>query len=255
MTIKGEPLAGKVALVTGGSRGIGAGISTKLAQWGCELCINYVQRDRAAHALAETLRAAGATVHLLRGDLAEPDEVERVISAVGDECGHLDILVDNAAIAVFRRLSAATLEHWQFVMDNNARPTLLLAQCARELMAGRDGRFITISNTMPERYVEGGGLLAAAKAALESLTRYLSVELAKDGIVVNCVRPGLVETDIVKTRPEYEAALATIAKRSPWGRATTTRDCGDVVAMLCLEEAGWICGQVIDVDGGTGVWL
>ncbi len=253
--IQGEPLAGKVALVTGGSRGIGAGISTKLAQWGCELCINYVQRDSAANALAETLRAGGATVHLMRGDLSDPEEVARVISAVGDECGHLDILIDNAAIAVFRQLREATLEHWQFVMDNNARSTLLLAQHARGLMAGGGGRLITISNAMPERYLEGAGLLAAAKAALETLTRYLSVELARDGIVVNCVRPGLVETDIVKTRPEYAAALVTIAERSPWGRATTSRDCGDVVAMLCLEEAGWICGQVIDVDGGTGVWL
>lgn len=251
MALPDKPLAGKVALVTGGSRGIGAGIARKLAAWGCELWINYVQHTDAAESLAAELRRGGAAVHLHCADVAAPSEIAAMLAAVGERHGHLDILVDNAAGAVFGRLDEASLKHWQWVMDTNARATLLLAQHARPLMAGRGARLITITNSMPERYVPGAGLLAASKAAVETLTRYLSVELAADGIVANCLRPGLVRTDILRVRPELAAVADRLERESPWGRITTPADCGDVVALLCLDEAKWICGQIIDVDGGT----
>lgn len=252
--MNGLPLAGKVALVTGGSRGIGAGIARKLAAWGCELFVNYVQRDSAAEALAQELRANGAVVNLVRADVGDADEVAGLFQTVSDHTDHLDIVVDNAAVAVFRRLCEVTPKHWQFVLDSNARATLLLAQGARALMANRGARFISITNGMPERFVEKGGLLAAAKAAAEALVRYLAVELAADGVVVSSVRPGLVDTGVVDRRPDLRDALEAQRRASPWQRVTTVEDCGDVVALLCLPEAGWLSGQIIDVDGGASLW-
>jgi 3-oxoacyl-[acyl-carrier protein] reductase/enoyl-[acyl-carrier protein] reductase III len=98
------------------------------------------------------------------------------------------------------------------------------------------------------------GIFGPAKAALEALTRSLAVELARDGIVVNCVRPGTVATDVLKVRPDFAVKLEEEEQNSPWGRVTTSADAADVVALLCLDEAGWICGQTIVVDGGWSVW-
>ncbi|MGA8496113.1 MAG: SDR family oxidoreductase [Xanthobacteraceae bacterium] len=257
MSLEGQPLKGKIALVTGGSRGIGGGITRKLASWGCTLCITYIDRPGPAKQIAAELKAKGTDVSLHRMDSSAPDDIKGVIDSIGKLHGDLHILVHNAAATRFTLLKDASLSDWQFVQDTNARSTLLLAQSALPLMQGRPGaRLMTITNSNTQRILRRAGLFAAAKAGLEALTIYLAYELAPYGIVVNCIRPGLVKTGVFKVRPDFEGGIDHELSISPWGkeRMTTPADCGDVVAMMCLDEAGWIAGQTITVDGGFKWW-
>jgi NAD(P)-dependent dehydrogenase (short-subunit alcohol dehydrogenase family) len=252
-----QPLKGRVALVTGGSRGIGAGISRKLASWGATLAISYVDREGPAKEIAAELEEQGTKVTLHRGDLSEPEDIKLLMDEVGQQHGGLNILVANAAATKFSKLESATLDQWQFVQDTNSRATWLLAKHALPLMKEKPGaRFITITNSTTTRIIPRAGLFAAAKAALEALTDYLSYELAPYGIVCNCVRPGLVQTDVFKVRPDFAQGVRKELSASPWpdDRMTTPENSGDVVAMLCLDEAEWIAGQTITVDGGYRLW-
>ncbi|MFI9586663.1 SDR family NAD(P)-dependent oxidoreductase [Streptomyces sp. NPDC052236] len=252
-----RPLKDKVALVTGGSRGIGAGITRKLASWGCTVCINYVDRVGPARKLAAELEEQGTKVTLHRADLGEPSAVEGLLDEIQSLHGDLHILVHNAAATKFISLEDATLDQWQFVQDTNARSTWLLAKHAVPVMRDRPGaRFITITNSTTQRIIPRAGLFGAAKAALETLTDYLSYELAPYGIVANCVRPGLVQTDVFAVRPDFAHGVKHEMAISPWGEGpmTTVENSADVVAMLCLDEASWIAGQTITVDGGYRLW-
>ncbi len=252
-----RPLTGRVALVTGGSRGIGAGITRKLASWGATVCINYVDRSRPAKALAAELEQQGTHATLHRADLSDPASIERLMDDIGAQHGDLNILVHNAGATAFSTLEDASLDQWQFVQDTNARSTWLLAKHALPLMRERDGaRYITITNSTTTRIIQRAGLFAAAKAGMEALTNYLSYELAPYGIVTNCVRPGLVQTAVLDVRPDFEHGVRHERAVSPWqdGQMTTVENTADVVAMLCQPEASWIAGQTITVDGGYRLW-
>lgn len=258
MSLEGQPLKGKIALVTGGARGIGAGITRKLAAWGCEIALTYIDRPAAAKTMAAELEEKGTRVSLHRMDSSVPEDIKAVIDGVGNRHGgDLHILIHNAAATKFTLLKDASLSDWQFVQDTNARSTLLLAQYALPLMQNRPGaRFMTITNSTTRRILRRAGLFAAAKAGMEALTSYLSYELAPYKIVVNCIRPGLVQTGVFKVRPDFKGGVTDELQISPWGndRMTTPEDCGDVVAMMCLDEAGWIAGQTITIDGGYRWW-
>jgi NAD(P)-dependent dehydrogenase (short-subunit alcohol dehydrogenase family) len=253
----GQPLKGKVALITGGSRGIGAAITRKLAAWGCTVCVNFVERERPARALAKELESQGVTVTLHQADVSVPEDIEQMMEDIRARYGDLHILVHNAAATKFSLLEDATLAHWQFVQDTNSRSTWLLAKHALPLMRDRPGaRYIPITNSASTKIISKAGLFAVAKAGMETLTKYLSYELAPHGIVVNCVRPGLVRTGVFRVRPEFSMGLKRELAITPWrgNRTTTAADAGDVVAILCLDEAAWISGQVITVDGGFHLW-
>ncbi len=252
-----QPLKGKVALITGGSRGIGAAISRKLAAWGCNVCINYVDRDRPARKIEAELKELGFTVSLHRADLSVPEDIENMMEEIRSIHGNLNIVVQNAGATKFALLEEATIEQWQFVQDTNARATWLLAKHALPLMKHRPGaRFITITNSTPHRIIYRGGLFAVAKAGLEALTKYLSYEFAPYGIVVNCVKPGLVQTSVFEVRPDFNVGVALEKKVSPWPgeQMTTPEKSADAVALLCLDEAAWIAGETITVDGGFSLW-
>lgn len=257
MSVEGQPLKGKVALVTGGARGIGSGITRKLASWGCTLCITYIDRGKPAREIAAELEQKGTEVSVYQVDFGAPEDIEALMRDIQSRFGNLHILVHNAAATKFALLKDATLDQWQFVQDANTRSTWLLAKFALPLMQGRPGaRFIPITNSISTRILPRGGMFAVAKAGLETLTPYLAYEFAPHGIVVNCVRPGLVRTGVFNVRKDFEAGAQHELSISPWGndRMTTPEDCGDVVAMLCLDEAGWIAGQIITVDGGSHWW-
>lgn len=255
MGLEAQPLKGKVALVTGGSRGIGGAISRKLAAWGATVCINYVERDRSAKGIAAELARNGSSVSLHRFDVSVPADIEKMMEEIATQYGDLHILVHNAGATKFTLLENAELNHWQFSQDTNSRSTWLLAKYAIPLMRGRPGaRYITITNSSNVKIIPRAGLFAVGKAGMEVLTRYLSYELAPYGIVVNCVRPGLVKTAVFRVRPEFNRGMKHELSISPWGRTTTVQDAADVVAMLCLDEAGWIVGQIITVDGGFHLW-
>lgn len=252
-----QPLKGRVALVTGGSRGIGLGITRKLADWGATLAVNYVDRVKPAREIKAELEEQGTKISLHQADLADPKAIEHLIDEIRAEHGELNILVQNAGATKFARLKDATLDQWQFVQDTNARATWLLAKAALPLMARKPGaRFITITNSTTTRIIPRAGLFAAAKAGLEVLTEYLSYELAPYGIVCNCVRPGLVQTGVFNVRPDFANGVKHESAISPWpdDRSTTAENSADVVAMLCLDEAEWIAGQTITVDGGYRLW-
>src|SRR2546423_4916189 len=257
MPVECEPLKGRVALVTGGSRGIGLGITRKLAAWGATVAVNYVDRVGPARQIQAELEEKGTKVTLHQADLAEPDQIERLLEDVGAQHGDLNILVHNAAATKFSRLETATLDQWQFVQDTNSRSTWLLAKHALPWMKERPGaRYITITNSTTTRIIPRAGLFAAAKAGMEALTNYLSYELAPYGIVVNCVRPGLVQTGVFNVRPDFNHGVAHEQAVTPWkgSKMTTPENSADVVAMLCLDEAEWIAGQTITVDGGYRLW-
>jgi NAD(P)-dependent dehydrogenase (short-subunit alcohol dehydrogenase family) len=196
-------------------------------------------------------------VTLHQADLADPEAIRALLDEVRAQHAGLDILVQNAGATKFARLDTATLDQWQFVQDTNSRATWLLAKEAIPLMRDRPAaRFITITNSTTTRIIPRAGLFAAAKAGLEALTEYLSYELAPYGIVCNCVRPGLVQTGVFNVRPDFANGVKHESAISPWpdDRSTTVENSADAVAMLCLDEAGWIAGQTITVDGGYRLW-
>ena len=248
-------LQGRTALVTGGTRGIGKMIARGFLEQGAKVYISGRNPEKAATA-AKELSALGSCT-ALAVDASGASGSKQLAAAYLAREASLDILVHNAGATKFAHFLDATIDQWDFVLNTNARSTWLLAQNALPLMRGRPGaRFITITNSMPTKASPRAGLFAVAKSALEMTTQYLSYELAPYGIVTNCVRPGLVQTDVFKVRPDFHGRVEQELEISPWkgGLMTTPENSADVVAMLCLDEASWIAGELITVDGGYRWW-
>ena len=240
MTIEGGSV-----FVTGGSRGIGKAIAVRFAELGAaRVAIGYLRNDRAADAAAEDLRALGAEPVLVRGNVSG----ERVLSQVA-ELGPLDALVHNAATGVIRPALEVEPKHWDWTLEANARALLSLARVAAPLMQPGSS-IVGISSLGATRVLENYVLVGTSKAALESLVRYLAVELAPRGIRVNAVSGGVVETDALEHFPNREQMLEAARTRTPAGRMVEAQDIADAVAFLCSPEAEMIRGQTVVVDGG-----
>lgn len=246
------PLAGRRALVTGGTRGIGAAVSAKLVAWGAHVTAGYVQREDSARALRDRL---GDRVQTIAADVTVPDEVADLVGRAAD--GGLDIVVHCAAAASYGPTLEESGRRWAFTQQQTLESLRgVVAAARRHLAASEHPRVVAVSNSLPHRIVPGGASLAVAKAGVETLVGYLAYELAGEGIVVNAVRPGLVATDVLTVRPDYAATLEAERAASPWpgSRTTTPADVADVIAALCLPEMAWVSGQVIGVDGGAAQW-
>lgn len=246
-----KPLEGRTALVTGGTRGIGAAVSRKLQSWGAAVTAGYVDRSAPARALADEL---GITV--VQADITDADDLARLVAAASRD-DRLDIVVHCAAAATYGPATEQSDRAWNFTQDATLDALRQLARLTRPLLvAAPQPRLIAVSNTTPHRIVAGAASLAVAKAGVEALTRYLAYELAPDGIVVNAVAPGLVPTDVLQVRPGYAHTLEQEQDASPWPASRTTQasDVADVIAALCLPELGWVSGQVLNVDGGASGW-
>jgi enoyl-[acyl-carrier protein] reductase III len=238
-------LEGKAALVTGGSRGIGRAIALRLADLGAKrIAIGYLRNDRAAEETAEELRARGAEPVLVRGNLAGARTVDRVA-----ELGTLDIVVHNAATGVIRPALEVDDRHWDWTLNANARAFLALARVAAPAMPPGSS-LVAISSLGSHRVLEHYVLVGTSKAALESLVRYLAVELAPRGIRVNAVSGGVVETDALQHFPNREAMVTAARERTPAGRMVEPDDIAGAVAFLCSPDADMIRGQTLIVDGG-----
>ncbi len=245
------PLHGRAALVTGGSRGIGRAIALKLARDGADVAVGYLRRRSAAEAVAEAVRALGRRAAVVRGDVSDDVAVARIVRESVDALGGLNIVVANAAFGVMRPALDLDAKGWHRTLDAMGRSLLTLAQAAVAHLEGRPGaRIIGISSPGWARVMPNYAAVGSAKAVLETLTRYLAVELAPRGILVNAVSGGVIETDALEQFPNRDELLAAAAARTPLGRAGRPEDIADVVALLCREEARWICGQVIVADGG-----
>lgn len=243
-------LAGKLALVTGGGRGIGRAVALELARQGADVLVNYLRNEDAATETAEAIRALGRQAEPIRGHVGDPDRVERMFTQIRERWGHLDLLVNNAASGVIRPLRELEPRHWDWTININARGAWLCAKAAADLMEGRDGRIVSISSLGGGRVLPEYSAVGISKAALESLTRYLAVEFAPLGISVNAVSGGLVDTDALTHFPRRDQMLADAKARTPAGRMVEPDDLARVVAFLCGPAGDMIRGQVIVVDGG-----
>jgi enoyl-[acyl-carrier protein] reductase III len=242
-------LAGKVALVTGASRGIGRAIAQKLASAGCDVAANYYNSAEEAEALCAEIRGMGRRAHALQASVGIPDSVDEMFVEFGKQFDRLDILVSNAASGVLKPALEMTLKHWRWCLETNALALNLLAQRAVPLMPP-GSRIIAMSSLGAVRAMPDYGFIGASKAALESLVRTLAQELGPRKIRVNAVSAGVVDTDALRYFPNREQLLANFAQRTPAGPVLTPQDVAGAVYLLCLPEAAMITGHTLVVDGG-----
>ena len=244
-----EPLAGKTALVTGASRGIGRAIALKLAQAGSDVVILYHNSHDEAEAVCGVIKGLGRRALAIQADVGDPDSVVEAFQILRQHFDRLDIVVSNAAIGVLRPALELTLKHWRRCLETNALALNLLAQQAVPLMP-QGGRIIGLSSLGATRAIPQYAFIGASKAALESVARSLAQELGQRGIRVNIVSAGVVDTDALKFFPNREQLLAEYARRTPAGPTLTPEDVAGAVNLLCLPEAAMITGHTLVVDGG-----
>jgi len=238
-------LDGRSVLVTGGTRGIGLAIARRFAELGASrVVVGYLRKDSVAEAAADELRAAGTEPVLVRGNVSSEKTVAELASH-----GPYAAVVHNAATGVIRAALETEDRHWDWTMAANARALLSLARaCAPEMEEGSS--IVGVSSLGSGRVMENYVLVGASKAALESVVRYLAVELAPRGIRVNAVSGGLVETGALEHFPNREEMLAASRARTPAGRMVEPEDVAGAVAFLCSPDAAMVCWQVLVVDGG-----
>ena len=237
-------------LVTGSSRGIGAGIARRFAREGHRVAIHYRAEEAQARALYDELASAGYSVMLVSGDIAREDEAKQIVSRVRERFGFIDVLVNNAGIALPTQLiTDTTLADWNRVMETNVTGMFLVTNAVLpEMVSQKRGAIVNISSMWG---VTGGSCEVAyssSKAAVIGFTKSLAKEVAPSGIRVNCVAPGFVLTDM--TRGFDEDVIAGICEETPLLRAGTPEDIASAVLFFASEEASFITGQVLSVDGG-----
>ena len=244
-------LAGKLALITGGGRGIGRAIALELARRGADVLINYVRHPEDANATAAAAQALGVQAGVLRGNVADEAHVTRMFGEVRERYGYVDLLINNSASGVNRPLAELTPHHWDWTLNVNARGAWLCARAALPLMQARGGgAIVNISSLGASRVMREYFLVGVSKAALEAVTRYLAVEFAPFNVRVNAVSGGLVETDALKAFPWGRGVIEQTITRTPAGRMVEPEDLAQAVAFLCTPAATMIRGQTIVVDGG-----
>lgn len=243
------PLQGKAAVVTGGSRGIGRAIVERLARDGADVVFTYARNADAAAEVVRMTKDAGAVVHAVRCDLADPGAAERLMETAAEKLGGLDILVNNAAMSFTPAPIAETGEDlFDTVMTVNVKSAFLTVRYAARHM--RDGgRIVNISTVNTVRPAPGIAPYAVSKGALEQLTMVASRELGARGITVNTVSPGATDTDLLRETNPAEA-LRMAAAMTPLGRLGQPADVADVVAFLAGPDARWVTGQNIRASGG-----
>jgi enoyl-[acyl-carrier protein] reductase III len=250
-------LTGQVVLITGGSRGIGRAIALRLArQKPAHIVVAYCMNYTAARQTVTDLETLGVGASLASLDVSNVDQMQALFKQVEERHGRLDIFVSNAARTTFRPAMELNAHNWQRIMDINARAFLLGSQMAANLMRQNGGgRIIGISSLGSQFAIPNYAGLGAAKAVLESLARYLAVELAPWNINVNVVCGGYVDTESMRLSPDYAQIVDYVRQRTPAGRVATADDLAGVVAFLCSPDSDWVRGQTLVADGGFSLVL
>jgi enoyl-[acyl-carrier protein] reductase III len=247
------PFVNKIALVTGSGRGIGRAIALHFARDGADVVVNFFRNRAPAEETAAEIEKLGRRALLVKADIGELEGITSLFDATEAEFGGLDIFVHNAASGYNRPAMQQKPKGWDWTMNINARALLFAAQRAVPLMEKRGGGQIVSLTSPGSIYVlPDYVVVGASKAALESLTRYLAVELAPHNIVVNAVSPGVVATDALQhfDAMDEDGLMESLAARTPAGRLVTPQDVAGVVAFLCSPAASMIRGQIINLDGG-----
>ena len=242
-------LDGRVALVTGGSRGIGRAIAIELASRGARVAVNFQSNAAAAESVVATIREAGGDAHAIAGDVSKPSDASALVKATVEHFSGLDILVNNAGITRDGLVMRMSEDDWDAVQNTNLRGTFLVTKAAlRPMLRARGGRIINITSIVGVMGNAGQANYAAAKAGIIGFTRAVAREVASRGITVNAVAPGFIATDI--TAGMTEAQIAAVMSQVPLGRIATPEDVAPLVAFLAGDGANYITGQCIQVDGG-----
>ena len=245
-------LQGKVALITGGSRGIGRAIALRLAENGVDIVVNYVRHRKDAEATVAAIEEKGVRCLAVKANVARDDDVDRMFAEISAAYPQLDILVSNAASGVLKPVMELTTRHWDWAMDINARALLSLSQHAVRMM-DKGGRIMAVSSLGAVRAVPNYTVVGSSKAALESLVRHLAVELGPRNITVNTISAGVVDTDALKKFPNRDEIIGESLRRTPLGRLTTPEDVADLALFLCSDLSSMISGQTLVVDGGYAI--
>lgn len=244
-------LQGKVALVTGASKGIGAAIARELAARGAAVAVNYAGSKAAAEKLVAEIEAAGGKAIAVQANVADPTSIKPLVDAVATQFGPLDILVNNAGVYEFGPLEQITPEHFHKQFDINVLGLLLVTQAAVARFNPAGGSIVNIGSVVGKMAPAHGAVYSATKGAVDSITVALSKELGARKIRVNALNPGLVETEGTHTAGFIGSEFHAGAEReTPLGRIGQPRDIATAVAMLVSGDAGWINGQTIYAAGG-----
>jgi enoyl-[acyl-carrier protein] reductase III len=251
-------LKGRLALVTGAARGIGRACALRLAEAGCDVIVNYVSSNAAADEVAHQVQAMGRRSAVVKADISEQDDIVSMFDFIKGTFGRLDILVSNAATGGFRPLAATTARHFESAMNANTRALLFLMQSALPLLRRKEGRakVIALTSHGSRLALPMYGLIGSTKAALESLSRHMAYEWGNEGININLVQAGLVDTDSTRSVPGSKQLFDMRQSRSLVGnRILEATDVADVVLFLASPLSDLIQGQTIVVDGGASTHI
>lgn len=249
-------LSGRIALVTGGSRGMGRACALRLAQAGADVIVNYVTSRGAAMDAAKEIRALGRRSFVVKADVSQVDDVQSMLEYIGEQIGQLDILVSNAATGGFRPLLASNQRHFENTFHTNVLALLYLVQSALPLLEKSQGRakVIALSSHGSDTALPWYGMIGSSKAALESMVRHLTLEVGDRGVNVNIVKSGLVATDSTKRIPNAEAMFAHRKDKTMTGeQMLTIEDVANAVLFLASPLSDMIQGETLTVDGGAAV--
>lgn len=242
-------LSGKVALITGASKGVGKGIALELAKHGAIIVINYNSDEAGAQATLDAVEALGTRGMIVQASVANPQQINNMFSIIKAAYGRLDILVNNAGVQTWKPLLEVTEADWDHVLDTNLKGTFLCTQQAAGLMKEQgSGRIIHIGSGSNKVAFPNLVNYTASKGGIEQFTKSAAVELGKFGITVNCVAPGSIEVE--RTKEEAGDYAGTWSKLTPLGRIGTPQDIGRAVAFFSSELADFVSGQTLYVDGG-----
>jgi 3-oxoacyl-[acyl-carrier protein] reductase len=244
-------LAGKVAVVTGASKGIGASIAEHLAAEGASVVVNYASSKTGADAVVKRIQDKGGKAVAVQGDVSKPDDIKRLFAETKKTYGKLDILVNNAGVYEFGRLEAITAEHFHKQFDLNVLGLLLTTQEAVKLFGPSGGSIINISSIVGQMAVQQASVYSASKAAVDAITVALSQELGPKKIRVNSLNPGMVETEGLHSSGMAESDFRKMLEsQTPLGRIAQPEDIARAAVFFASDEAGWVTGQTLLLTGG-----